>query len=197
MSTTMVHSSGTLLSASPPWMRPRLIDGRSNSSEDSRENGRVSIRRKTSIAFSTALSPSHGVEPWAARPLTTMRHASTPLAWMPTCRPVGSPVMAKSPTKPVAHHLVGRARVDVLGLLVRRAQEAHAHPRLGRDVVQRAHHRRERALHVIGAAADQAVALDPRLELLGAAGDDVEVAVEDDRGRVGAARSRPSAPAGR
>ena len=100
MSTTMVHSSGTLLSASPPWMRPRLIDGRSNSSDDSRENGRVSIRRKTSIAFSTALSPSHGVEPCAARPLTTMRQASTPLAWMPTCSPVGSPVMAKSPTKP-------------------------------------------------------------------------------------------------
>ena len=100
MSTTMVHSSGTLLSASPPWIRPRLIDGRSNSSEDSRENGKVSIRRKTSIAFSTALSPSHGVEPWAARPRTTIRQASTPLAWTPTCSPVGSPVIAKSPTKP-------------------------------------------------------------------------------------------------
>ena len=69
MSTTMVHSSGTLFSASPPLIRPRLIDGRSNSSEDSRENGRVSIRRNTSMAFSTALSPSHGVEPCAARPL--------------------------------------------------------------------------------------------------------------------------------
>ena len=75
MSTTIVHWSGTLLSASPPLIRPRLIDGRSNSSEDSRENGRDSIRRKTSIAFSTALSPSHGVEPCAARPCTSMRHA--------------------------------------------------------------------------------------------------------------------------
>ena len=33
-----MHSSGTLFSASPPLIRPRLIDGRSNSSEDSREN---------------------------------------------------------------------------------------------------------------------------------------------------------------
>ena len=72
MSTTMVHSSGTLLSASPPLIRPRLIDGRSNSSEDSRENGKVSIRRNTSMAFSTALSPSHGVEP-CARPVLMMQ----------------------------------------------------------------------------------------------------------------------------
>ncbi len=100
MSRTIVHWSGTLLSASPPWMRPRLIEGRSNSSEDSRENGRDSIRRNTSIAFSTALSPSHGVEPCAARPCTISRQASTPLAWMPTCRFVGSPVIAKSPTRP-------------------------------------------------------------------------------------------------
>ena len=62
MSTSMTHSSGTLLTASPPTIRPRLIDGRSNISEDSRENGIDSIRRKTSMAFSTALSPSHGVD---------------------------------------------------------------------------------------------------------------------------------------
>ena len=43
-----------------------------------------------------------------------------------------------------------------------------------------AHHRRERALHVVGAAADQAVALDPRLELPLARGHDVEVAVQHD-----------------
>ena len=59
-----------------------------------------SIRRKTSIAFRTALSPSHGVEPWAEVPNTRMRMASTPLASTPTCRSVGSPVIAKSPTWP-------------------------------------------------------------------------------------------------
>ena len=68
MSTAMLHRSGTLLSASPPWIRPRLIDGRSNSSVDSLENGSDSIARNTSMAFSTALSPSHGVELCAARP---------------------------------------------------------------------------------------------------------------------------------
>ena len=83
--------------ASPPTMRPRLIDGRSNRSEDSRANGRLSIWRKMSIAFSTALSPTHGVEPCAAVPVTSIRIASTPFAWMPMWRSVGSPVIAKSP----------------------------------------------------------------------------------------------------
>ena len=98
MSTSMTHSSGTLFGASPPMIRPRLTDGRSKSSEDSRVKGMDSIRRKTSIAFRTALSPSHGVEPCAEVPKTMIRSASTPLAWTPTCRLVGSPVIAKSPT---------------------------------------------------------------------------------------------------
>ena len=92
------QASGTLFGASPPTIRPRLIEGLSNISDDSRENGIDSIRRKTSTAFTIALSPSHGVDPWAARPRTRMRAASTPLAWMPMCRSVGSPVIAKSPT---------------------------------------------------------------------------------------------------
>ena len=97
MSTSITQRSGTLLSASPPRMRPRLIEGRSNRSEDSRAKGRDSIWRNTSIAFSTALSPIQGVEPWAAVPVTSIRMASTPLAWMPMCMLVGSPVIAKSP----------------------------------------------------------------------------------------------------
>ena len=58
--------------------------------------------RKTSRAFSTALSPSQGVAPWAAVPLTSRRSASTPLASTPMCRSVGSPVIAKSPMKPLS-----------------------------------------------------------------------------------------------
>ena len=96
MSMSIRHSSGTLLRASPPVIRPRLIEGRSNSSEDSRENGSDSMARKVSIALSTALSPIHGVDPWAALPATTTRMARTPLAWTPMCMSVGSPVMAKS-----------------------------------------------------------------------------------------------------
>ena len=40
------------------------------------------------------------------------------------------------------------------------------------------------ALHVVGAAAAEPVAVDPGLELLGAARHDVDVAVEEDRGRA-------------
>ncbi len=97
MSTSIAQWSGTRLIASPPRIRPRLIDGRSNISDDSRVKGSVSMPRKTSTAFSTALSPSHGVEPCAERPLTSIRIASTPFAWIPMCRLVGSPVIAKSP----------------------------------------------------------------------------------------------------
>ena len=61
-----------------------------------------------------------------------------------------------------AHDLVGGARVDVLGLLVGHADEADADGVLLGQVAQRAHHRREPALHVVGAAAVQPVALDAR-----------------------------------
>ena len=102
MSTSITHRSGTLFSASPPQIRPRLIEGRSNSSELCRANGSDSILRKTSIALSTALSPSQGVAPCAAVPPTSSRSASTPLASIPMCRSVGSPVIAKSPMKPLS-----------------------------------------------------------------------------------------------
>ena len=49
----------------------------------------------------------------------------------------------------------------------------------------------ERALHVVGAAPDEAVALDARLELALAGGHDVEVAVEDHGRRPRARRRRP------
>jgi hypothetical protein len=78
-------------------------------------------------------------------------------------------------------------RERLVRLLVRHADEVHAHVRLGGQVADRAHHPREPALHVVGAAADQPVAVDARLELLGAAGDHVEVAVEDDRDALGRA----------
>ena len=112
-----------------------MIDGRSNISEDSRLKGSDSIARKTSIALSTALSPSHGVELWAARPWTTIRITSTPLAWMPMCMSVGSPVIAKSPPRPAGDDRVGGALVDLLGLLVGHADEPHAHAVLIGDVL--------------------------------------------------------------
>src|SRR6185295_7126182 len=63
MSTSIMHRSGTLLSASPPRIRPRLIEGRSNSSELCRANGSDSMLRKMSCALRTALSPSQGEDP--------------------------------------------------------------------------------------------------------------------------------------
>ena len=80
MSTSIEHSSGTLLKASPPMIRARLIAGRSKRSLDSRAKGSVSIRRNASWALRIALSPCHGVEPCAAVPCTWRRTASTPLA---------------------------------------------------------------------------------------------------------------------
>jgi hypothetical protein len=79
-------------------------------------------------------------------------------------------VIAKSPTYPALHERVRRARVDLLGLLVRHADEAHAHLVLALEVLERAHHRRQAALHVVGAAADQPVALHARLNCSGRAG---------------------------
>jgi hypothetical protein len=98
MSTSIAQWSGTLLMRSPPRIRPRLIDGRSNSSDASRANGIAWMLRKTSTAFSTALSPSQGVDPCAAFPLTSTWSASTPFDCTPMRRSVGSPVIAKSPT---------------------------------------------------------------------------------------------------
>jgi len=83
--------------------------------------------------------------------------------------------------EPAADEVVARAALDVLGLLVGHAHEADPYLFLVGQVAHRAHHRGERALHVVGAAADQAVALDARDELLRAPRDDVEVAVEDER----------------
>ena len=74
MSTSIVQRSGTLLKASPPTIRARLIDGRSKRSEDSRLKGSVSMRRNASWALRIALSPIQGVEPCAARPLTCEAH---------------------------------------------------------------------------------------------------------------------------
>src|SRR6478735_149226 len=109
MSTSMTHSSGTLFGASPPLIRPRLTDGRSKSSEDSKVKGIDSIRRKTSIAFKTALSPSHGVDPWA----------DVEVGGLAGDREIADVTGLDEQ--------VGRALVDLLGLLVRDADEAHAH----------------------------------------------------------------------
>ena len=98
-------------------------------------------------------------------PDTCSRSTSTPLAWTPMCRSVGSPVIAKSPDVALLDQEVRGALLLLVGLLVADAHEVHLHRVLGGQVAHRAHHRREAALHVVGAAADQAVALDPRLEL--------------------------------
>ena len=195
MSTSIAHRSGTLLSASPPRIRPRLIEGRSNSSELCRANGSDSMLRKTSCALSTALSPSHGVAPWAATPPTSSRRASTPFASTPICRSVGSPVIAKSPMKPPSTRWsLPRSRF-LLGLLVADDPDPHPHPVLVAHRGGGQQHRRQRPLHVVGAAPVEPVALDPRVELPREAGNDVEMAVQDDGRRVLRARPRPSAPA--
>ena len=76
---------------------------------------------------------------------------------------------------------IGRAVIDILGLLVGHADEAHADAILRRDVVDGADHRRKCTLHVVGAAADQPIALDARSELVRERGDDVDVPVQHDQ----------------
>ena len=180
MSTAIRQPSGTLLSASPPWIRPRLIEGRSNISDDSRENGSDSIARNTSIAFSTALSPSHGVELCAARPRTSISIASTPLASTPMCRLVGSPVIAKSPPRP----RLTTPSLDASSISSDSSSGTHTSRTrtagLALHVLERAHHRGQPALHVVGAAADQPIPFHARLKLLRLGGHHVEMAVEDD-----------------
>ena len=84
----------------------------------------------------------------------------------------------------VLDEVVGAALGVLLGLLVADAEEVHAHGVLIGELADGAHDRGEPALHVVGAAADQPVAVDARRELLGAPGDHVEVAVQRDRRRA-------------
>src|SRR5215216_3715366 len=56
----------------------------------------------------------------------------------------------------------------------------HAHAVLRGQVPEGADHRREAALHVVGAAPVEAVAVDPRLELLLTTGDYVQMPVQND-----------------
>src|ERR671932_201270 len=114
MSTSRVHWSGTLLSASPPRMRPRLIDGRSNSSEDSRLNGSDSIALNVSTALRTALSPSHGVDPCDARlelPGTGRHHVEVRVQH--DRRPVGGTGLGSQDRQP---KMLAVADLEVLGL---------------------------------------------------------------------------------
>ncbi len=90
-------------------------------------------------------------------------------------------MIAKSPRKPLRDEVLAAALGLLLGLLV--ADDAEPHPDL-LGLAQRGgdeQHRRQRPLHVVGAAPVEAVALQPRVELPGAAGNDVEVALQDDR----------------
>jgi len=127
------------------------------------------MRRNASWAFRIALSPSHGLDP--DREHTLRLHADVEVGRLAGEREVAAEALGDQG--------VGRAVVDVLGLLVGDAQERHPDPVLLGRLADRAHDRRERALHVVGAAADEAVTLDARLELALAGGHDVEVAVED------------------
>src|SRR5215217_3941912 len=158
MSTSIAHRSGTLLSASPPRIRPRLIEGRSNSSDLCRANGSDSMLRKTSCALSTALSPSHGVAPWAATPATSSRRARTPFASTPIWRSVGSPVIAKSPMNPLSTRWSLPRSVS---------SSDSSSPTMPTRTRTRSWSRIEAAV-----------------ELAGEAGYDVEVAVKHHRGRV-------------
>src|SRR5581483_185465 len=64
--------------------------------------------------------------------------------------------------KATGHNRGGRALVQLFGFFVRDAYQPHAYALLTLEVLERTHHRRNPALHVVGATTDQAVALDAR-----------------------------------
>ena len=181
MSTSMQHASGTLLNASPPSMRAMLIDGpveqvRRLAAERQRLDA---AERVVGLEDRVVAEPRRRAVRGGPDDLDADReHALRLDADVQVGRLAGQREVA---AQALGDERVGRAVVDVLGLLVGHADELHAHLVLLGRVADRAHHRRERALHVVGAAADQAVALDARLELALARGHDVEVAVEDRR----------------
>ena len=80
------------------------------------------------------------------------------------------------------HDCVAGAYVQLLGLFVGNADQPDADAVLTLEVLERAHHPREPALHVIRTAAEQPVALHTRLELLRPPRNDIEVPVEDHAG---------------
>ena len=83
--------------------------------------------------------------------------------------------------KALGDEQVGASIGVLLGLLVGNHPEPHADALDLAQVGDREQHRGQGALHVVGAAAEKAIAVQPRLELLRAARDDVDVAVQQQR----------------
>ena len=125
--------------------------------------------------------PSQGWEPWALLPLSVTRRSSTPFACVPMWKSVGSPVIRKSPVcpcpirtsapfgPPCSCSSSGTMRSSTVASQPKRPQ-----------VLDGVHHRGESALHVVDAPAVELLALLAGLELPLLAGDDVDVAVEQD-----------------
>ena len=171
-------------------MRARLIEGRSNRSEDSRLNASDSMppERVDCLEDRVVAEPGRrAVSGRALHPHAKGEHALRLNADMQVGGLAGDREVA---AQALAHQHVRRAVLDLVGLLVRRADEAHADVGLVGRVANRAHERGQRALHVVGAAADEAVALHAGLELLGVTRDHIEMTVQDHgrgTGRLGGA----------
>src|SRR4029450_13789698 len=119
-------------------MRPRLIDGLSNRSDDSRANGRLSICRKVSMAFSTGLAPPTRGEPWGAAPAPARRARARRAGHLDAHREHALRLNADVEVRGLAgdrevadvalpHEVVRAAILDLLGLLLRHARQVAAH----------------------------------------------------------------------
>ena len=179
-----------MLRASPPRMRPRLIEGRSNRSELSREKGSDSMlaERVQRLQDRVVAEPWRGAVGGGADHLQPHREHAL-------CLHSDVQVRRLARDREVARvaaldQELGAAVDLLLRLLVGDHRQHHPHAAGVAQLLERAHHRRQRALHVVGAAAVDAVALHHGLELLRASGHDVEVAVEDHRRPLGRADPR-------
>ena len=197
MSTSIAHRSGTLLSASPPRIRPRLIEGRSNSSELCRANGSDSILRKTSMRLEHRVVAEPRRRPVGrdAADLEPQRQHSLGLdPDLQVGRLAGDREVAD---EAAVDEMVAAALGLLLGLLVADDPEPHPDPVLVAHRRGGQQHRRQRPLHVVGAAPVEPVALDPRLELARRARGRRRGGRAGRRSAPSRARPRPSAPAAR
>ena len=135
----MTHRSGTLLSASPPRIRPRLIEGRSKSSELCRANGSDSILRKTSSALQNGVVAEPGRRPVGGDAAHLQPQRQHPLGLDPDVQ-VGRLAGDREVADEAAVDQMVAAALDLLlGLLVADDPQPHPHP------VLIAHRRRGRA----------------------------------------------------
>ena len=166
-------------------MRPRLIDARSNSGADSAANRERLDEAEEVHGAQDGIVAQPGGGAVGGGSAHVDPHHQDPLRLHAHVHVGGLAADHEVPAQSVAHQHLRTVLPRVGAFLVGDHDQLHlgAVDSAG-QVRHREHHGGERGLHVVGAAPEQPPALDAGRELLGVAGDDVEVAVEDEPRRA-------------